>query len=68
LEIQQPLDLADFAALAASAESGCSTARARAAGAADAMNEILGYLRQVVIHDVCNSLYVDSASGDIGSH
>ena len=49
-------------------ERGGGAARARAAGAADAMDEVFGHLRQVVIHHVRDALHVDAAGGHVGGH
>ena len=39
-----------------------------AAGAADAMDVVLGVHREIVIHDVRNAVHVDAARGDVGGH
>src|SRR5690242_3096366 len=68
LEIQHTLDFSDLAAFTARAEGGSRTAQPRASGSSHAVNKILGHLRQVVIDYVSDSLYMNAACGDVGSH
>ena len=68
LQIQQPLDFANLAALTLRAERGGGSAKPGASGTAHAMNEILGHLRQIVIDHVRDAFDVHSAGGDIGGH
>src|ERR1700730_3521367 len=49
-------------------EADCIADRERAAGASDAMDVILGVHGEIVIHDMRNSIHVDSARRDIGRH
>ena len=42
--------------------------RSGAAGAADAVNEVLGHLRQVVVDDVGDVVDVQAARSDVGRH
>jgi len=39
-----------------------------ASGAANAVDKVFGYFRQIVIDNVGDILYVDSARGEIGRH
>src|SRR5882762_8954046 len=64
-DVQQFFNLVDFAALGSGAEGGRGSASADTAGSSDAMDEVLGYLRKIVVHYVRDSLDVYAASGDV---
>src|SRR5689334_2216441 len=63
---ERPLDAADLSAFAARSERGRSPLRSRAAGAAHAMDEVFGHLRQIVVHHVRDTLHVNTARRDVG--
>ena len=60
-DIEGALDFLNIPALALRAERRRSTAGARASRAANAMDEILGHLRQVEIHHVGDTFHVNAA-------
>src|SRR5262249_40917464 len=58
----------NIAAFAARGEGRCRTAGSGAAGAAHAVDEVLGNLRKVVVHDVSDIIDVNAAGGNVGCH
>ena len=56
----------DIAALALRAEGGRGAAGAGASGSSDAMDEVFGNLRQIVVHHVRDAFDVNAARGDVG--
>src|SRR3954451_5681680 len=65
LHADRALDADDVATLRAGGERRGAAVGAGAAGAADAVDEVLGDLRQVVVDDVRDALDVNAAGGDI---
>ena len=66
--IQCPLDVRNVGALGVRGKGGSRTARPCASRAANPVNEILGHLREIVIHNVGDSFDVNPAGGDIGGY
>jgi hypothetical protein len=62
----EPLDGGDVGASSAVMRVKASPTASRAAGAADAVDIILGMLRHVVVDDVADVGDVDAARGDVG--
>ena len=60
------LQLEEIGALFPQEESGGDAAFSRPACAADAMNEVFGDVRQIIVDDVGNVLDVDAAGCDVG--
>ena len=68
MNIQLTLDFADFGTLGPRAEGGGDAAGPGAAGASHAVDEVLGHLREIVVHDVGDAFDVNAAGGHIGGH
>src|SRR5882724_11662201 len=68
LDAELALKLKELRALFPQEKCGSDAAFTCTAGAADAMDEILGDVRQVIIDDVRDVLDVDAASGNISGH
>lgn len=66
--VKGTLDAADVGAFRARAKSGGNAAHAGTAGASDAMDEILGNLGQVKVHDMGDAVDVNATGRDIGSY
>jgi hypothetical protein len=66
LQAQRALELENVGALVAGEESGRYAVLTCAAGAANAMDEIFGELREIVVDDVSDVVDVDAARGDVG--
>src|SRR5690348_4505751 len=66
--VQGSLDVRNVRALGARGESGRRAVSACAPRAANAVNEILGGLRKIVIHDVRDPFDVNPAGCDVGRH
>src|SRR6476620_6498524 len=66
LDVQRTLDPADFATLGACAKSRSDPGGAGAAGTSDAMDEVLGGLRQIIVHHMGDAFDVDAARSDVG--
>ena len=62
------LHLAKIALLIGLSKSRSHSAARRPAGAADAMHEVFGLARHVVVHDVRHVRHIDTARCDIGCH
>ena len=68
LDAQLALKLKEIGALFAQKECRGDAAFSGAAGAADAMDEVFGDIRQIVVDDMRDVLNVDAASGDVGGY
>ncbi len=64
--LDQPLDVAKECVLVDANERDRLAARARTAGAADAVDVVLGNVRHVVVDDVRQRLDIDAARRDVG--
>src|ERR1700680_4150015 len=62
------LDLVDLASFRACSEGRRGAARASLAGPSHAVDEILGSIGQVVIHDVSDAFHMNAARRDIRRH
>ncbi len=62
----EPLDRGDLLDVLGNHDGKCVPHALRAAGAADAVNVVLGMMRHVEVDDVADLLDVDSARGDVG--
>ena len=67
-DVKSTLYAADFAAFATRTEGGGSAPSAGASGAPHSVNEVLGHLRKIVIHNMGDAFDVDTAGGYIGGH
>ncbi len=58
----------DLAALGPRAERGRGSTGAGAARSSHAVDEVLGYVGQIVVHHVGNPFHVNASGGDVGGH
>jgi len=54
--------------LQARSKCGCRSSSSGPTRASDAVNEVFGDLRQIVVHNVRDSIYVDPSGGEVGGY
>src|ERR1700686_1241057 len=67
-QLERALDVTKFDDLGTRHQTGGESLRSRAAGAADAMDKVLGHLWQVIIDHVRDIIHVQATCGNISSH